>query len=544
MTNNPQQPIYIIAPDSKRTSGKDAQRNNIMAAKLVAETVRSTLGPKGMDKMLVDSLGDIIVTNDGVTILQEIQIEHPAAKMIVEVAKTQEKEVGDGTTTAVILAGGLLKKTEKLLEKNIHPTVIAKGYRLAAEKSQQILNQIAENVSLNDTTLLKNIAITAITGKSAEISKEKISTIVVTAIKQIAEEKDGELILDTDNLKIEKKTGAGIEDSELIHGILLDKERVHDSMPLSVKDAKILLLDEALEVKNTEIDAKIQITDPAQMQAFLDMEEKMLKNMTDKIIKSGANVVLCQKGIDDLVQHYLAKAGIYAVRRVKKSDMEKVSKATGASLLSNMDELTQKDIGMAGLVAERKFGEEEMTYITECPKAKAVTILIRGGTQHVVDEVERAVKDSIGDIAAALKVKKVVAGAGAIELEVSRTLRNYANTLSGREQLAVQAFADSLEVIPITLAENAGLDPIDSLTELKASHDKGMKWAGLDAFTGKVIDAWKEGVIEPLKIKTQAIKSASEVAELILRIDDVLASGNKGGPQMPPQGMPHGMGME
>jgi len=544
MTGQNQQPIYIIAPDSKRTTGKEAQRNNIMAAKLVAETVRSTLGPKGMDKMLVDSLGDIIVTNDGVTILQEINIEHPAAKMIVEVAKTQEKEVGDGTTTAVILAGELLKNAESLLEKNIHPTVIAKGYRLAAEKSQQILNQIAENVSLNDTALLKDIAITAITGKSAEISKDRISTIVVTAIKQIAEEKDGELILDTDNLKIEKKTGAGIEDSELIHGILLDKERVHDSMPLSVKDAKILLLDEALEVKNTEIDAKIQITDPAQMQAFLDMEEKMLKNITDKIIKSGANVVLCQKGIDDLVQHYLAKAGIYAVRRVKKSDMEKVSKATGASLLSNMDELTQKDIGMAGLVAERKFGEEEMTYITECPKAKAVTILIRGGTQHVVDEVERAVKDSIGDIAAALKVKKVVAGAGAIELEVSRTLRNYANTLSGREQLAVQAFADSLEVIPITLAENAGLDPIDSLTELKASHDKGMKWAGLDAFTGKVIDAWKEGVIEPLKIKTQAIKSASEVAELILRIDDVLASGNKGGPQMPPQGMPHGMGME
>ena len=542
MTGQNQQPIYIIAPDSKRTTGKEAQRNNIMAAKLVAETVRSTLGPKGMDKMLVDSLGDIIVTNDGVTILQEINIEHPAAKMIVEVAKTQEKEVGDGTTTAVILAGELLKNAESLLEKNIHPTVIAKGYRLAAEKSQQILNQIAENVSLNDTALLKDIAITAITGKSAEISKDRISTIVVTAIKQIAEEKDGELILDTDNLKIEKKTGAGIEDSELIHGILLDKERVHDSMPLSVKDAKILLLDEALEVKNTEIDAKIQITDPAQMQAFLDMEEKMLKNITDKIIKSGANVVLCQKGIDDLVQHYLAKAGIYAVRRVKKSDMEKVSKATGASLLTNIDELTPKDIGIAGLVEERKFGEEEMTYITECPKAKAVTILIRGGTQHVVDEVERAVKDSIGDIAAALKVKKVVAGAGAIELEVSRTLRNYANTLSGREQLAVQSFADALEVIPITLAENAGLDPIDSLTELKAAHDKGMKWAGLDAFTGKVIDAWKSGVIEPLKIKTQAIKSASEVAELILRIDDVLASGKgSNGPQMPHQEMP---GME
>ncbi len=544
MTNN-QQPIYILAEGSQRTMGKDAQRTNIMAAKLVAETVRTTLGPKGMDKMLVDSLGDIIVTNDGVTILQEIQIEHPAAKMIVEVAKTQESEVGDGTTTAVILAGELLKNAELLLEKNIHPTVITKGYRLAAEKSQEILSNINENVSIKDTQILKDIAMTAMTGKGAEVAKEVLGNIVVEAIKTVAEENGKELVVDIDDIKLEKKTGAGIEDSELIQGILLDKEKLHQGMPSFVKDAKILLLDLALEVKNTEIDAKIQITDPGQMQAFLDMEEKMLKNMVDKIVKSGANVVFCQKGIDDLVQHYLAKYLIYAARRIKKSDMEKLSRATGACLVSNLDELNIKDLGYAGRVEERKFGEEDMTYVTECKKAKSVTILIRGGTTHVIDEVERAIKDALGDIIAALKVGKVVAGAGATELEVAKELRKFANSLSGREQLAVNAFANSLEVIPITLAENAGLDPIDTLTELKAAHDKGQKWAGLDVFTGKVVDAWKAGVIEPLKIKTQAIKSASEVAELILRIDDVLASGNKSSPGgMPHGGMPGMGGME
>jgi len=540
MTN--QQPIYILAEGSQRSTGRDAQKNNIMAAKLVAETVRTTLGPKGMDKMLVDSLGDIVVTNDGVTILQEMQIEHPAAKMVVEVAKTQESEVGDGTTTAVILAGELLKKAELLLEKEIHPTVITKGYRLAAEKAQEVLNNIAENISVDDEERLKALAMTAMTGKGAEVAKENLSDLIVKAIKQVIEDNGKEVVIDAENIKLEKKVGAGIEDSELIMGLVLDKEKVHTGMPSRLKDAKIALLDVALEVKNTEIDAKIQITDPNQLQAFLDMEHKMLKDMCDKIIKSGANVVVCQKGIDDLAQHFLAKAGIYAARRVKKSDMEKLERATGGKLVSNLSDLGSEDLGYAGLVEEKRFGDDEMTYITECKKAKAVTLLIRGGTQHVVDEVERAIKDSIGDIIAALKNKKVVAGAGATEVEVAKELRKFSTTLSGREQLAVQAFAEALEVIPITLAENAGLDPIDSLTELKVAHEKGMKWAGLNVFTGGIIDAWKTGVIEPLKIKTQAIKSASEVAELILRIDDVLASGSKSGSAMPSMGG-HGMDM-
>ncbi len=534
-----QQPIFILSEGSQRTKGKDAQRTNIMAAKLVAETVRTTLGPKGMDKMLVDSLGDIIVTNDGVTILQEMQIEHPAAKMVVEVAKTQENEVGDGTTTAVILAGELLKNAEILLDKEIHPTVITKGYRMAAEKAQEVLQNIAENVTIKDVGLLKSIAMTAMTGKGAEVAKDNLSDIIVNAIKHVYEENGKEIIINIDDIKLEKKVGAGIEDSELIEGIVLDKEKVHPNMPRSVKDAKIALIDVALEVKSTEVDAKIQITDPGQMQAFIDMEDKMLRNMVDKVIRSGATVVFSQKGVDDLVQHYLAKAGIYAARRIKKSDMEKLARATGGNIISNLDDLSNKDLGYAALVEEKKFSDEEMTYVTGCKKARSVTLLIRGGTSHVVDEVERAIKDAIGDISAALKVGKVVAGAGATEVEVARSLRKFANSLSGREQLAVLAFADALEVIPITLAENAGLDPIDSLTELKASHDKGQMWAGLDVFSGKVVDAWKRGVIEPLKIKTQAIKSASEVAELILRIDDVLAAGSKGGSQMPP-GMGHG----
>ena len=545
MTNQ-QQPIYILSEGSQRTAGRDAQKMNIMAAKAVAETVRTTLGPKGMDKMLVDSLGDIVVTNDGVTILQEMQIEHPAAKMVVEVAKTQENEVGDGTTTAVILAGELLSNALKLLEKNIHPTIIIKGYRMSAEKAQDILGNIAVKISIKDTDLLKNIAMTAMTGKGAEVAKDRLSELIVKAIKSIMEEKNGEVAIDADNIKLEKKVGAGIEDSELIDGLVLDKEKVHIAMPNAINNAKIALLDVALEVKNTEIDAKIQITDPNQMQAFIDMEDKMLKDMVEKVVKSGANVVFCQKGIDDLAQHYLAKKGIYAARRIKKSDMDKLVRATGGNLVSNLNDLSASDLGFAALVEEKKFGGEELTYVTGCKKAKAVTMLIRGGTQHVVDEVERAIKDAIGDMVAALKVGKVVAGAGSTEVELARGLRKFANSLSGREQLAVLAFADALEAIPITLAENAGLDPIDSLTELKASHDKGQVWAGLDVFTGKVVDAWKRGVIEPLKIKTQAIKSASEVAELILRIDDVLASGKSSGGMGGgmPRGMPQGMGEE
>ena len=531
------QPIFILQEGSQRTIGKDAQRNNIAAAKLVAETVRTTLGPKGMDKMLVDSLGDVVITNDGVTILNEMQIEHPAAKMIVEVAKTQEEEVGDGTTTAVVIAGELLKNAEDLLDKNIHPTIISKGYRLASKKSQEILNSIAEPVSLKDTDILKKIASTAMTGKGAEAAKEILSEIAVQAVKQIADE---DIDIDIENIKLEKKTGQSIENSELIQGIIFDKERVHSSMPKKLKDAKVLLLDTAIEIKNLETDTKIQITDPDQLQAFLQQEERILKSMTDKIIKSGANAVFCQKGIEDIAQHYLAKAKIYAARRIKKSDMDKLARATGASIITNLDDIKKEDLGYAGLVEEKKIGDEEMTYVQECKNPKAVTILIRGGTEHVISEVERAMKDAIGDIIASLNTKKIVAGAGAPEIEVAKGLREYSNSLSGREQLAVLAFAEAIEVIPRTLAENAGIDPIDILTTLKAKHDENQKWAGIDVFKKEVIDAWSEGIIEPLKIKTQAIKSASEVTELILRIDDIIAASSSEKGRMP-QMSPHDM---
>ena len=533
------QPIFILPEGYQRTMGRDAQRTNIAAAKQVAETVRTTLGPKGMDKMIVDSMGDITVTNDGVTILEEMNIEHPSAKMIVEVAKTQESQVGDGTTTAVVIAGELLKNAEDLLDKDIHPTVIAKGYRMAAEKSQIILNKIAENITEKDEMLLKKIAITAMTGKGAEAAKEKLADLVVKAVKQVLEKENNVININKDDIKIEKKVGGGTEDSELIQGIVIDKERVHSAMPRIVKGAKIALIDAAVEIKNPETDTKIQISDPMQLQGFLDQEEKIIKGMAEKIIASGANVVICQKGIDDMAQHFLAKAGIYACRRVKKSDMDKLARATGAKVVSSLKELSKNDLGYAGIVEEQIIGDDEFTYIKECKNPKSVTLLVRGGTVHVVDEIERAVKDAVGDVIASLKVGKVVAGAGAIEIEVARELRNYANSLSGREQLAVLAFADAIEVIPRTLAENAGLDPIDMLTDLKSQHDKKQKWAGLDVFKGKVVDAWKAGVIEPLKIKTQAINSASEVAELILRIDDVIAGGS-GKEKMP--SMPHGMG--
>ena len=541
MTNKDIQPIFIMPEDSKRSSGRDAQRNNIMAAKLVAETVRTTLGPKGMDKMLVDSLGDVVVTNDGVTILEEMDIEHPAAKMIVEIAKTQEDEVGDGTTTAVVLAGELLKRAEDLLEQEIHPTILAKGYRLAAEKSQEILNKIAENVSKNEPEILKQISITAMTGKGAETSKEKLSELVVKAVNKVIEQEEGKLVIDSENIKLEKKVGASVEDTELIEGVVVDKERVHSGMPKSLKSPRIALIDSAIEIKSTETDAKISITDPEKMQAFIDMEESMLRKMVDKISASKANVVFCQKGIDDMAQHFLAKKGIFAARRVKKSDMDQLARATGASIITNIDELTEKDLGTAGLVEEKKVGDEAMTYVNDCKEAKSVTILIRGGTEHVIDEVKRAMEDAIGDVIASLNNGKIVAGAGAPEMELARELRKFANSLSGREQLAVNAFADSIEVIPRTLAENAGLDPIDVLTALKAEHDRGNKWQGIDVFSGKTIDAWKAGIIEPLKIKTQAVSSASEVAIMILRIDDVIASSQDKAPQMPQGGMPPGM---
>jgi archaeal chaperonin len=538
--NNNTQPIFIMPEGTQRSQGRQAQKMNIMAAKLVAETVRTTLGPKGMDKMIVDSLNDVIVTNDGVTILQEMQIEHPAAKMIVEVAKTQEDEVGDGTTTAVVIAGELLKNAETLIEQEVHPTVIARGYRLAEAKAQEILNSMGEDVTIKDTSLLNKIAMTAMTGKGAENAKEKLADIVVKSVITVTENNENGIELDKDNIKVEKKVGASVEESELVKGIVLDKERVHSGMPIKIEDAKIALIDSSIEIKSTEIDAKIQITDPSQMQAFLDKEEEMLRDKVNKIFESGANVLICQKGIDDLAQHFLAKKGIYAIRRAKQSDMVALSKATNGNIITNLDDLSKDDLGSAGYVGEVKVGDENMTYIKDCKNPKSVTLLIRGGTEHVVDEVKRAVTDAVGDVAAALKVGKVVAGAGAPELELARNLRKYAESLSGREQLAVQAFASSMEVIPRTLAENAGIDPIDSITELKAAHDKKQKWAGINVFTGKVMDAWQKGVIEPLKIKTQAIASASEVAVMILRIDDIIA-GSKTEPQLPP-GMPPNMG--
>jgi thermosome len=536
------QPIFILPENTQRTTGKNAQRNNIMAAKLVSDIVRTTLGPKGMDKMIVDGLGDVIITNDGATILKEMSIEHPAAKMLVEIAKAQELEVGDGTTTAVVIAGELLKNAETLLDQNIHPTVIVKGYRIAAEKALHILDSLSKPITDTDLDLLKQIALTAITGKEAETAKELIADLLVTATTSVLEKrKEGNkttLYIDKNDIKVEKSVGGSVEDSELIEGIVLDKEKIHPSMPTQVKDAKIALIDSAIEIKSTEIDAKIQITDPEKMQAFLEMEEKMLRAMVDKIVNSGANVLICQKGIDDLAQHFLAKKGVYAVRRVKKSDMEKLARATGAYVVTDIKDLTLKDLGYAGYVEEINNGRENMTYVKKCKNAKSVTILLKGGTEHVVAEIERAMDDAIGDIVSALKNGKIVAGAGACEIELAKQLREFSEGLSGREQLAVKAFADSMEIVPKTLAENAGLDPIDILVSMKAAHDKKQSGAGIDVFSGKIIDAWKEGIIEPLKVKTQAVSSASEVVTMILRIDDVIAGNNTPSPGqgMPPQG--------
>ena len=512
------QPVYVVSKDAQRSSGREAQKNNILAAKIVAETVRTTLGPKGMDKMLVDSLGDIVVTNDGVTILEEMQIEHPAAKMVVEIAKTQEDEVGDGTTTAVIFAGELLKNAEQLLDREVHPSSIVRGYRLAAAEAQRILPALGRDVALNDRGLLNSLALTAMTGKGAEVAKEHLSTLVVDAVCQIGFEKSTCL----DDIRLEKKAGASIQETELVDGLILDKERVHGGMPVKIEGARIALLDIALEVRSPETDAKIQITEPSQLQSFLDMEEHMFKEMVQAVVDSGANVVLCQKGIDDLAQHYLSKHGIYACRRVKKSDMEYLAKATHGRVITNVKELREQDLGHAGLVEEIVVSDDRMTVVKDCVDPQAITLLIRGSTDHIVEEVERAVKDALGDVLAALRTGKVVAGAGSCEVELARQLRKYAHSLVGREQLAVLAFADALEVIPVTLAENAGLDPIDTLVELKAAHEAGEKDAGLDVFSGKVMDAWKHSIIEPLKVKTQAVQSASEVAEMILRIDDVL----------------------
>jgi len=529
------QPILILKEGTERERGKDAQHNNIRAAMAIADAVRSTLGPKGMDKMLVDSMGDVVITNDGVTILKEIDIEHPAAKMIVEVAKTQDEECGDGTTTAVILTGELLKYALDLIDQEVHPTIIADGYRMASKKACEVLEKkIAENVTPENEEILRKIAETSMTGKVAAANKELLADIAYRAVKAVAEEENGKITVDLDNIKIEKKQGGAVEDTELINGIILDKERVHPDMPRVVKDAKILLLNTALEVKKTEVDAQIRISDPTQLQKFLDEEEAMLRKMVEKIKNSGANVVLCQKGIDDLAQHYLAKAGIFAVRRVKKSDMEKLVRATGASIVSELDEITEDDLGYAGRVEEKKIGDDEMTYVVDCKEAKAVSVLIRGGTEHVVDEIERGLHDALSVIAVTLEDGKITVGGGSAAVEISLALQDYASNIGGREQMAIESFANAIEIVPKALATNAGMDAIDILMDLRKAHKEGKKYHGVDVLGGGIADMKERNVIEPLRVGTQAIKSATDAAVMILRIDDVIAARElekgKGGP--------------
>ncbi|MBA7598193.1 60 kDa chaperonin [subsurface metagenome] len=529
-------PVLVLPEGARRVIGRDAQRMNIMAARVIAEAVRTTLGPRGMDKMLVDSLGDVVITNDGVTILKEMEVEHPAAKMMVEVAKTQDDEVGDGTTTAVIVAGELLHEAERLLDQAIHPTVIASGYRMAAEKSQEILNELADEVTIEKEELLKQTAMTAMTGKKAESAREKLASLAVRAVKQIADKTDGGYIIDIDYIGIEKKPGESTEDSQLIQGVILDKERVHPGMPKQVKNATIALLDCALEIKKTETDAEIRVTRPDQLRAFLDEEESMLKKMVDQIVASGANVVICQKGIDDIAQHYLSKVGIYAIRRAKKSDMVKLARATGGKVVTTIEDLTSADLGKAGLIEERKIGDDKMTFVEGCKNPKAVSLLVRGGTEHVVDEIERAVHDAISVVSSAIEDGKIVTGGGAPEIELAKRLKEYGETVGGREALAVNGFASSIEAIPRTLAENAGLDSIDMLVELRAKHESSNgKNFGIAVYKGEVTDMMKMGVIEPLRTKTQAIKSASEAAIMILRIDDVISASKR---EMPPPGGP------
>src|SRR3989475_5164129 len=532
-------PIFVLKEGTRRDRGKGAQCNNIAAAKAVADAVRSTLGPRGMDKMLVDSMGDVVITNDGVTILKEIDIEHPAAKMIVEVAKAQDDEAGDGTTTAVILAGELLKKAEELVDQNIHPTVIAQGYRMASDKAREIVEGVAAKVGLKDRETLLKIARTSMSSKAASSHSDLLGDVAVKAASLVAEDRDGKLFVDEDNIQITKKQGGSINDTQLVEGVIVDKERVHPGMPQQVDNAKIAMVDAALEVKKTEIDAKIEITDPSQLQAFLAEEESVLRRMVDQVKKSGATVLFCQKGIDDLAQHFLAKAGIYAVRRVKKSDMEKLAKATGGKVVTKLDELSKEDLGHAKLVYEKKIGDDQMTFVTGAKDPLAVSILIRGGTEHVVDEVERSLEDALSVVACAVEDGKVITGGGASATEIALGLRDYASTVGGREQIAIEAFADAVEIIPRTLAENAGLDPIDTLIELRKEHKRGSKHAGVNVFTGKVSDMRKENVVEPIRVGAQAIASATEAAVMIIRIDDVIAAkagGGGGGPGGPKGG--------
>jgi thermosome len=537
-------PILVMREDANRSRGREAQHNNIMAAKVVAESVRSALGPKGMDKMLVDSFGDVTITSDGRTILDEMDVQHPAAKMLVEVAKTQDKEAGDGTTSAVIIVGELLSRAEELIDKNIHPTVIIDGYRKAADKALETLEKIAIPIDLKSHDYLKKAAATSMGSKIVAEYKEHLADLTVKAMMAVAEKQaDGTFRSDVDDVKVEKKTGESLKETSLISGIVLDKEIVHSGMPKRLEKAKIALLDASLENEKPEMDAKISIESPEQIEAFLNQEEIMLKDMVEKVLATGTNVVICQKGIDDMAQHFLARKGVIAIRRVKKSDMEKLARATGAKIISSIDALAASDLGYAALVEERRTGDDKMTYIEGCKNPKSVTLLIRGGTQRMTAEAERSIHDGLCVVKDLIEDPRIVAGGSAPEMELAKVIKKYAQTVQGREQLAITIFAESLEAIATTLAENAGLDQVDILSELRTRHQKGETWAGIDVLAGKVEDMTKINVYEPLAVKKQIIKSANEAASMILKIDDVIASQKMKSPPMPPGGgMPGGMG--
>ena len=540
------QPVLILKEGTTRSRGKEAQRNNIMAARVIGEVLKTTLGPRDMDKMLIDSLGDITITNDGAAILKEIDVEHPAAKMMVEIAKTQDDMVGDGTTSAVVLASELLKKAEELLDQNIHPTILVSGYRKASQKAIEIIGKIGVPLDVNDRKTLLKVALTSMSSKAVGSAKDHLAEISIDAVKQIAEQRGDKTIADIDNIQLVKKTGKSLLETQLIQGIIIDKEVVSPGMPKIKENAKIALLDSALEIEKTEITAEIRIKDPSQMKAFLDQETDMMQDMVKKIKASGADVVFCQKGIDDMVQHFLSKEGIMAARRVKESDMEKLARATGGRIVSDLDDLKKADLGSAGHVEERKIGDDKLIFVEKCKDPHSVAILIRAGLERMVDEAERAMTDSLSVVSDVLENNRIVAGGGAVEIEIAKELRKYATKVGGREQLAVEAFADAVEVIPRTLAENAGLEPIDILVELRQVHDKeNGKFMGINVFTGKLQDSIENGVVEPIVVKEQAIKSAAESAAMILRIDDVITSKSpKGGPGGPGGGMPGGMGEE
>ena len=541
MSNLTGQPVLILKEGASRNRGRDAQRSNMMAARVVGDVVKSTLGPRGMDKMLVDSLGDVTVTNDGATVLDEIDVQNPSAKMMVEVAKTLDKEVGDGTTTAVILAGELLKRAEELLDQEIHPTTIVSGYKKAAKKALEALGEIATTVSLDDRATLKKVAITSMLGKDLGGAREHFADIAIDAVRLITEKRGTSSSADIDNIQLIKKEGKSLLDTSLIKGIIVDKEVVHSGMPKNVKSPKIALIDCALEIEKTEMSAEIRIRDPTQMKAFLDEETRMMKEMVDKIKASGATVVLCQKGIDDTAQHFLAKEGIMAARRVKKSDMEKLARATGGKMVTNLDDLKLSDLGNAELAEERKIGDDKNIFIEGCKDPRSVSILIRAGLERLVDEAERSLKDGLYVVADIVNKNRVVVGGGAVETELAKRLRDYAPKIGGREQLAIESFADSFEIVPRTLAENSGFDPIDIMVELRAAHEKkdGVNF-GVDALSGGVKDMEKEGILEPLRVKEQVVKSATEAACMILRIDDVIAAAR---PPPMPRGPPGGPGM-